>query len=261
MSTRAFESSTTIAAPDGAGAARAASATLVFHAVRDGEIELASAWRRWRLDPDLTLALDAEAPLRVLRGPAAEADWLRVEAGPATCASARARAGLGPQVPLGGHLLANDATLRACWRAVAQQRAGADVAARLAVRAAAARAAWESGSRAFTCTREATRRALLERILIATDYIAGHYDEALDLDAMARAASLSRFHFVRCFRAVHGTTPHAWLVQRRATVARRRLAAGDDVAEAAARAGFGSRSTLFRHLRADARQTPCCPSV
>lgn len=238
----------------------AAPAALVFHTVRDGELEVMRGRRSWRVDADATLVLEAGESPRVLRRPDRDADWLRVEAGAEACAQACLRQGLDPHTPLGDRLLPHDAELRAAWRGFATHGA-AETARRLVARAAALRAAWQAGSRSFSCTREPTRQALLERILVASDYIAGHYDEPMDLDDMARAASLSRFHFVRCFRAVHGTTPHAWLVQRRASVARRRLAAGDDVAEAAARSGFGSRSTLFRHLRADARPTPCCPSA
>ncbi len=66
---------------------------------------------------------------------------------------------------------------------------------------------------------------------------------------MARAASLSRFHFVRLFSLVHGETPHAFLRRKRTAVARRHLAVGSACSEAASRAGFGSRSSLFRNLR------------
>ena len=66
---------------------------------------------------------------------------------------------------------------------------------------------------------------------------------------MARAASLSRFHFVRLFSLVLGETPHAFLRRKRTAVARRHLAVGSACSEAATRAGFGSRSALFRNLR------------
>jgi AraC-like DNA-binding protein len=124
------------------------------------------------------------------------------------------------------------------------------------------------------CVKAETRDALLRRILLAADFIASHHDEPISLDQIARASSLSRFHFVRIFSVVHGETPHAFLLRKRIAVARRHLAVGDGCCEAATRAGFGSRSALFRNLRkvsAAARSTvgsalvsvaePCFPSA
>ena len=101
----------------------------------------------------------------------------------------------------------------------------------------------------IACVKLATREQLLRRILLAADFIASCHDEPISLDEMARAASLSRFHFVRLFSLVHGETPHAFLLKKRTAVARRHLAVGGACSEAATRAGFGSRSALFRNLR------------
>jgi AraC-like DNA-binding protein len=114
------------------------------------------------------------------------------------------------------------------------------IAEELALRRSAAR---------IDCVKLATREQLLRRILLAADFIASHHDEPLSLDEMARAASLSRFHFVRLFSLVLGETPHAFLLRKRTAVARRHLAVGSACSEAATRAGFGSRSALFRNLR------------
>lgn len=114
------------------------------------------------------------------------------------------------------------------------------------------------------CVKATTRESLLRRVLTASDFIATHFDEPICLAEMARAASLSRFHFVRLFRLLHGETPHAFLLRKRTTVARRRLAEGDGPCEAASRAGFGSRSTMFRNLRRGALpapDSPCCLSA
>jgi AraC-like DNA-binding protein len=52
-------------------------------------------------------------------------------------------------------------------------------------------------------------------LLRARDLIDARYAEPLDLDALARAACVSRFHFVRSFRAAFGETPHRYLLTRR----------------------------------------------
>src|SRR5207245_3243210 len=41
------------------------------------------------------------------------------------------------------------------------------------------------------------------------------YAEPLDVRAVASVAHLSRAHFIRCFRAVFGETPHRYLQRRR----------------------------------------------
>jgi AraC-like DNA-binding protein len=49
----------------------------------------------------------------------------------------------------------------------------------------------------------------------ARDLIDRHFAEPLDLDAMARAAGFSRYHFARGFTAAYGETPGQYLTRRR----------------------------------------------
>jgi AraC-like DNA-binding protein len=49
----------------------------------------------------------------------------------------------------------------------------------------------------------------------ARDLIDRHFAEPLDLDAMARAAGFSRYHFARAFKAAYGETPGQYLTRRR----------------------------------------------
>ena len=107
----------------------------------------------------------------------------------------------------------------------------------------------------IACAKPETRAALLHRILLAADFIASHHDEPISLAEMASAVSLSRFHFGRLFSLVHGQTPHAFLLNKRTAVARRHLAVGAACLDAATRAGFGSRSALFRNLRKSGHPT------
>ena len=101
----------------------------------------------------------------------------------------------------------------------------------------------------LACARPATRREIARRVRLAADHIATHHAEPLDLAAMARVACLSRFHFLRWFRALLGMTPHAYLVAQRAAAARRALARGEtDLERVALRVGFGSRASLRRAL-------------
>ena len=65
------------------------------------------------------------------------------------------------------------------------------------------------------------------------------------LEAMARRAGYSRFHFLRLFRARTGLTPRAYAAARRAGRLGAALAAGARVADAVAEAGYGSESRVY----------------
>lgn len=104
------------------------------------------------------------------------------------------------------------------------------------------------------CTKPVTRQALFRRLLLCTDFIHSNYAEPLRVEALAEVSNLSPFHFTRLFGLAMDETPHAFLVRKRVAVARRLLAAGMPRHEVAARAGFGCRSTLFRHLRTSTRR-------
>jgi AraC-like DNA-binding protein len=92
----------------------------------------------------------------------------------------------------------------------------------------------------------------------ARDLIDRHYAEPLDLDAMARAAGFSRFHFARAFAAAYGETPGQYLTRRRIERAQDLLrsagpdaAGGLSVTEVCHRVGFtslGSFSARFTAL-------------
>jgi AraC-like DNA-binding protein len=86
----------------------------------------------------------------------------------------------------------------------------------------------------------------------ARDLIDRHYAEPLDLDAMARAAGFSRYHFARGFAAAFGETPGAYLSRRRVERAKDLLRAANlTVTEICHLVGFtslGSFSSRFAEL-------------
>jgi AraC-like DNA-binding protein len=69
---------------------------------------------------------------------------------------------------------------------------------------------------------------------------------ALTLADLARASGLSRFQVLRGFAQATGLTPHAYLVQRRVQGARRFIADGRSLAEAALASGFADQSHMTR---------------
>jgi AraC-like DNA-binding protein len=69
-----------------------------------------------------------------------------------------------------------------------------------------------------------------------------------DLDQLAQLAGLSRFQLVRQFARWQGLPPFAWLQQQRLRQARRLIATGTPLAEAAFACGFADQSHLNRQF-------------
>jgi AraC-like DNA-binding protein len=233
----------------------------VFRTVRRGAAIAAWRGRFVRLDADAYLVLTAGEPCLLRHDAGSSAETMLVAVSAVECDAAQSLADADVELRCEarlrpGHLFATDssagrrlsriAQARSAGRPLAEER---DDRIALVGEAAAQYGALQERAGQLGCVKPATRESLVRRILTASDFIASHFDEPICLAEMARAASLSRFHFVRLFRLLHGETPHAFLLRKRTAVARRRLAEGDGPSEAASRAGFGSRSTLFRNLR------------
>lgn len=82
-------------------------------------------------------------------------------------------------------------------------------------------------------------------------------DEPHDLDALAKEARLSRYHFLRMFRQLTGVTPHQYVLRARLRAAATRLALEPSrVVEIALDCGFGDVSNFNRAFRAEFGVTP-----
>ncbi|WP_117193300.1 AraC family transcriptional regulator [Rhizobium terrae] len=68
----------------------------------------------------------------------------------------------------------------------------------------------------------------------------------VDLAELAGLAGLSRFQLLRAFDRATGLTPHAYLIQRRIQLARKLIAGGVSLAEAALASGFADQSHMTR---------------
>jgi AraC-like DNA-binding protein len=82
-------------------------------------------------------------------------------------------------------------------------------------------------------------------------------EEALDLAGLAAEVGMSRYHYLRTFRRVTGTTPHRHLLATRLRRAAVELAAGDEaITTIAFDAGFGDLSTFVHRFRRFFGTTP-----
>lgn len=98
--------------------------------------------------------------------------------------------------------------------------------------------------------------AQAERIRDVCRYIDAHADAALSLGELAERAGLSRFHFLRRFKAVVGVTPKAYQEHARMRTLRTTLKASRDVTTAVYDAGFGSASRAYARAHTHLGMTP-----
>jgi AraC-like DNA-binding protein len=89
--------------------------------------------------------------------------------------------------------------------------------------------------------------AALRRI---REYVDAHLDRNIALESLAATAELSLYHFARTFKQSEGTTPHAFVLERRLAKARELLTATDlSLSEIAFAVGFADQSHLARRFR------------
>ncbi|WP_043733104.1 helix-turn-helix transcriptional regulator [Nocardia asiatica] len=93
---------------------------------------------------------------------------------------------------------------------------------------------------------------LLPHLRRAKDLADREYADPLNLDELAAAAGVSKYHFLRAFAAVYGLTPAAYLAERRIERAQDLLRATNlTVTEVCMLVGYsslGSFSSKFRQL-------------
>jgi AraC family transcriptional regulator len=102
----------------------------------------------------------------------------------------------------------------------------------------------------LAASRPGKRRELYRRLNWGRDYIHSNYQRPIAIDDMARAACLSKYHFIRLFRTLAGVTPYRYLQQKRVAAAQRLLSTTRLThVEIAEQVGFDHRSTMFRQIR------------
>jgi AraC family transcriptional regulator len=84
-----------------------------------------------------------------------------------------------------------------------------------------------------------------------------HIDRHITLDELSNIAGVSRFHFIRLFRAGTGLTPMKFLEGCRIELARKLIRGGDrSMREIAVAVGFADQSYFVKRFR---RHTGCTP--
>ena len=71
-----------------------------------------------------------------------------------------------------------------------------------------------------------------------------HYFEKIDLNDLAKAALMSRFHYVRIFKQIYGVTPRSYLRDMRISRAKTLLREGHSMTDTCFAVGYESLTTF-----------------
>ena len=88
------------------------------------------------------------------------------------------------------------------------------------------------------------------------DYIEAHMQEAVSLDELAEQVHMSKYHFLRRFKELTGTTVHVYLNNKRLIHACELLQNGEAVGEVWGRCGFADYSSFLRNFRKEYGMAP-----
>lgn len=91
---------------------------------------------------------------------------------------------------------------------------------------------------------------------LVRDFLEAHLHEVVRLETLSDLIEVHPVSLVRMFRRQYGLPPHAYQIQRRIDLARKRLKQGSRVAEVAAELGFFDQSHFSRHFRRIMGVTP-----
>ena len=104
--------------------------------------------------------------------------------------------------------------------------------------------------RQFSPLRPSQREEVLRRITVARSFIEANIDQAPNLDQMAAAACLSKYYFLRRFRAVYGCPPNEFVRRLRLERAAAVILKGQrSLTEIALDNGYGDLAAFSRAFR------------
>ena len=81
---------------------------------------------------------------------------------------------------------------------------------------------------------------LTQQVIQAKHFIDNNFAGKTDLDAIAAAGFLSKFHFIRSFKSLYGTTPHQYLITVRIKHAKHLLQNNTSITAVCMAVGFES---------------------
>lgn len=105
--------------------------------------------------------------------------------------------------------------------------------------------------------REKTKGRYYESVKLAADFMRNHYSEPLSIDDIIKNISMSKYHFIRTFKRIMGTTPYNYLTNHRINSAKILLRTTDmPISEIAERCGFLDTSNFIAQFKKNTQQKP-----
>ena len=101
-----------------------------------------------------------------------------------------------------------------------------------------------------------TRQSLFRQLLEAREYMDAHLSDDIHLDQIIRNAFMSKYHFIRLFKATFILSPYQYILRKRLESARVQLLGGSNVTETAFEAGYPDTSSFSKAFKSAFGVTP-----
>lgn len=101
----------------------------------------------------------------------------------------------------------------------------------------------------LSSTRKSTKEELYRRVSNAKIYIDDNYTERINLDVLAQNAYLSKYHFLRSFKALYKLSPYQYILSLRLEKARELLSMDYSFAEVSNLIGFSDEKNLRKAIK------------
>ncbi len=97
--------------------------------------------------------------------------------------------------------------------------------------------------------KKCTKEELYKRISLTRDYIQDNYTEKINLNELAQNAFLSKYHFLRSFKALYKQSPYQYLLKLRLEKAQELKSKNYSIAEISELVGFSDAKNLRKALQ------------
>ncbi|WP_234497739.1 helix-turn-helix domain-containing protein [Vibrio maritimus] len=87
-------------------------------------------------------------------------------------------------------------------------------------------------------------------------FMEAHHAESIDLDDLAKAAFMSRFHYIRVFKQLYGVTPRNYLRDMRISKAKLYLKQGRTITDVCLAVGYESVATFSNTFKKCTSMSP-----
>jgi AraC-like DNA-binding protein len=110
---------------------------------------------------------------------------------------------------------------------------------------------------AIDAKKASTREELYRRLLVAKDYMDTNFDKKIEIEAIARIANISTFHFFRTFKQVFHVSPHQYILDLRLKKSVQLLKKRQDtITEIAYQVGFADIHAFSKAFKKTYRVAP-----